>query len=150
MSKIAQKSKKTHQNLDHRVKKGTKNGGKILCFAIISAVFTLFLSAFLMAFLLEKSPDPTFFIPFAAMFCTAFASAVSGVVAARLSGAVAPFSVLSGLCMILIYLAVSLFFESEDTGAGVAFKTATVLILPCVSFFAACLFGNRSKGARKR
>ncbi len=126
-----------------------KNPVKILLFSFAAGTATLFLSVLVLSFLLEKSPDPNALLPVASIVCTLLTSAVSGSVAAKLSGKGSPWSVLSGLILILFYLVLSLFFDPADYENGMALKTAVVIILPVTALIAGT-FSARKKAVRKK
>ncbi len=126
-----------------------KNPFAILLFAFAAGTAVLFLSILVLSFLLEKSPDPNALLPAAAIVCTLVTSAVSGSVAAKLSGKGSPWSVLSGLVLILFYLVLSLFFDQSDYENGMTLKSAVVIILPVASLIMGTL-SSRKKPVRKK
>lgn len=142
---------KSQQSVIERQKKDSrKNPAVILGISFIFAVAVFFASVFFVSFLLEKSPDPNALVAAGSILCTVISCAVGGAVAAKLSGKVLPFSVLSGLLMVVFYLCVSVFFDSAEFEKSLASKTATIIILLVVSFLSGCFFVRKKSRKSKR
>lgn len=126
-----------------------KNPTQALIISFLAGAAVFFVSVLILSFLLEKSPDPNALIPAAAIICTILAAAVSGSAAAKLLGKATPWSILSGLIMILFYLIMSLFFDNSAE-SGIVLKSAIVVILPLMALVAGVFAGRNKPGKKPR
>ena len=150
MPKSNVKPKKPLHTANTNPKSGRENPARILVSSTLFGIAVFFVCTIIAAFLLEKSPDPSFLVPAGAMICTVISSAATGFLAVKLSHKALPYSVLSGLLMILFYLTASVFFDSGEFETTIGTKSVTVLLLPSVSLLSACLFNGRKSAKKHR
>ncbi len=143
MSEIKSKAKKP-KHAQRKPNSTNKNPIFALLISLVAGTAAFFASAFFITFLLEKSADPCSLLDAASIVCTVMAAGTAGAVSSRLTRRPAPWSIVSGLGMILVYLVLSVIFN--DTKAGdnsMVFKTVTVALLPVIAFVSGKLFAKK-------
>lgn len=143
MSENKSKAKKP-KHAQRKTNPTNKNPVFSVLISLAAGTAAFFASAFLVTFLLEKSADPCAFLDAASVVCTVIAAGTAGAVASRLTGRPSPWSIVSGLGMILVYLVLSVIFN--DTTAddnSMVFKTVTLALLVVIAFVSGKLFAKK-------
>lgn len=118
--------------------------------SVFAGAVMLLISSAIFSFILEKSSNPDSLIPVCSVAATLIAGAVCGAVSAKITERPLPWSIVSGIAMVLVYLIISLFFDPADTDSDMIFKT---VILACVllsSLVFGIITGKKSVKAKRR
>ncbi|MBR5553585.1 MAG: TIGR04086 family membrane protein [Clostridia bacterium] len=136
MSKNNAKPQSTPSANRQKRRSAGKNPAVSVLFSAFAGIAAFFAAVFVLSFIIEKSPDPNALLPACAVISAALSACVAGTVAAKTAGKVAPWSILSGLLMLIVFLFISLFFDSADHENGMIFKSIVVAILPTMAYIA--------------
>jgi len=127
--------------------KNSRNPIISIAISMGAGIIALFISLCIISVILTKSSDPDAFLPAGAIACACISGITCGITSAAVSPKALPLSVISGLFMLVIFLILSLPFDSVQQGSSMLFKTAICL---CVVVCAAVACALRTKKPDKR
>lgn len=110
---MSKSQSKASQRQLHSDKK-QKNPLQAVLIATVCGTAVLFLSVSLFAFILQKSPDPSLLSEPAAVITSVLSGGCAGIAASKLTGRPIPWSIVSGIAMLVIYFIISLFMKAKE------------------------------------
>lgn len=136
-------TKASHRQL-HSEKKQTNPLYAILISTICGTAI-LFISIIVFSFILQKSPDPSLLTEVVAVISSVLSGGCAGIIASKLTRRPVPWSIISGIAMLIIYFIVSLFVKANDAPDTVfsAVNSASVIV-------SGLLFGFLSSKNKKK